>query len=235
MSTHVHPARRFAFGTLVATVATAAGLALAGLGGHGADPAGAHDHATDSHAVVQRSNAKAQRLHDKMRKLWEDHIVWTRLAIISFAEGTADLDPTLDRLLRNQDDIGDAIKPFYGAKAGERLTALLKDHINGAVDLLVAAKSGDQQSFEQANAAWYRNGRQVADFLHRANPANWARGVMRGMMKTHLDQTLSEAAHRLGGEYRADIRDYDAIHHHILEMADALSAGLIAQFPGRFR
>jgi hypothetical protein len=236
MSSHVNPTRRFAFGTLVATFAAAAGLALAGLGGQGAGHAGAHDHASESSAIVNRSStAKADRLHDKMRKLWEDHIVWTRLAIISFAEETADLEPTVNRLLRNQDDIGDAVKPFYGHKAGERLTALLKEHINGAVDLLVAAKSGDQQALETANAAWYRNGRQVADFLHRANPANWARGEMRGMMKMHLDQTLSEASHRLGGEYRADIRDYDAIHHHILEMADELSDGLVAQFPGRFR
>jgi hypothetical protein len=235
MNTQIHSTRRFAFGTLVATVAAAAGLALAGLGGHGATHAGAHDHASDSTATVQRSSAKADRLHDKMRALWEDHIVWTRMAIVSFAEGTADLEPTLNRLLRNQDDIGNAIKPFYGRKAGERLTALLKEHINGAVDLLVAARSGDQQAFDTANAAWYRNGRQVADFLHRANPSNWAKGEMRGMMKTHLDQTLSEASHRLGGNYRADIRDYDAIHHHILEVADALSDGIVAQFPGRFR
>ena len=235
MSTHVNSNRRFAFGTLVATVATAAGLALAGLAGHGAGHADAHDHSAEASAVAQRSNAKVLRLHDKMRKLWEDHIVWTRLAIISFAEESPSLDATVNRLLRNQDQIGDAIKAFYGSKAGERLTALLKKHISGAVDLLVAAKSADQDAFERANAVWYRNGIQVADFLHRANPSNWGRGEMRGMMRMHLDQTLSEAAHRLEGDYRADIRDYDAIHHHILEMADALSEGLVAQFPGRFR
>ena len=55
------------------------------------------------------------------------------------------------------------------------------------------------------------------------------------MMKTHLDQTLDEATHRLQGDYAADIRDYERIHRHILEMADTLSAGIIAQFPRRFR
>jgi hypothetical protein len=170
-----------------------------------------------------------------MRKLWEDHIIWTREAIVSFAADGADLEPTLDRLLRNQEDIGDAIRPFYGSGADKRLTALLKEHINGAVDLLVAAKSGDPQAFDAAKAAWYRNGRQVADFLHGANPRNWPKGEMRAMMTTHLDQTLSEASHRLAGQYRADIRDYDAIHHHILEMADTLSDGIVAQFPSRFR
>jgi hypothetical protein len=79
-----------------------------------------------------------------MRKLWEDHITWTRLAIVSFAAGGADLQATETRLLRNQTDIGNAIKPFYGDDAGNKLTALLKEHIMGAVDLLAAAKAGDQ-------------------------------------------------------------------------------------------
>jgi hypothetical protein len=58
---------------------------------------------------------------------------------------------------------------------------------------------------------------------------------MRRMMKSHLDQTLAEAVHRLQGNYAADVRDYDAIHHHILLMADMISDGIVAQFPGRFR
>jgi hypothetical protein len=55
------------------------------------------------------------------------------------------------------------------------------------------------------------------------------------MMKAHLDQTLAEATHRLQGNYAADIADCERIHRHILEMADALSAGIMAQFPGRLR
>ena len=55
------------------------------------------------------------------------------------------------------------------------------------------------------------------------------------MMKAHLDETLQEAVDRLNGRFAADIRDYEAVHRHILEMADQLSAGIVAQFPGRFR
>jgi hypothetical protein len=226
--------RRLATALATAAVAVAAGLALAGFSGDSAHNASAHDHPT-AVAASSKATGKALRFHDQMRKLWEDHIVWTRLAIVSFAAGTPDLQPTVDRLLRNQEDIGDAIKPFYGKKAGNQLTALLKEHINGAVDLLVAAKSADQQAFERAKDAWYVNGTEIADFLHRANPRFWKRGVMRSMMRTHLDQTLAEAAHRLAGDFAADIRDYDAIHHHILRMADALSAGIVARFPHRFR
>ena len=58
---------------------------------------------------------------------------------------------------------------------------------------------------------------------------------MRKMMKKHLDDTLSEAVNRLGGKYAADARDYDHIHSHILKMADALTNGIVKQFPKKFR
>jgi hypothetical protein len=173
--------------------------------------------------------------HDEMRKLWEDHVTWTRLAIVSFAGDLPDLPATQARLLRNQTDIGNAIKPYYGRAAGNQLTALLEEHIVGAVALLQAARAGDQALIEQRSAEWYANGNEIADFLNRANPRHWPRRDLRRMMKGHLDQTLDEAVHRLQGDYEADIRDYERIHHHILEMADTLSAGIIKQFPRRFR
>jgi hypothetical protein len=208
-----------------------AALVLAFSGAHEGHAHGTHGH----EAAAAKSTHEQAAFQAEMRKLWEDHITWTRLAIVSFAHGLPDLPATQARLLRNQDDIGDAIKPYYGRAAGERLTALLKDHILGAVALLQAAKAGDQDLIEQRTAEWYVNGDQVADFLHEANPRHWPRRALRRMMKGHLDQTLSEAVNRLQGRYEADVRDYDEIHHHILQMADTLSSGIIEQFPRRFR
>jgi hypothetical protein len=201
-----------------------------------AAPSGAHDaNARASHHTATALTARQAAFHDAMRKLWEDHITWTRLAIVSFAAGLPDLQATEARLLANQVDIGNAVKPFYGRTAGNRLTALLRQHILGAVAVLQAAKSGDAGAIMQASAAWYTNANQIADFLHAANPHNWPRKELRAMMKVHLDQTLKEAQDRLQGNYAADIRDYEAVHRHILAMADELSAGIIRQFPKRFR
>ena len=215
------------------TLALLAGTALApgAAAAHGGQMAPNHGHAAPAHALTARQLA----FHDAMRKLWEDHVTWTRLAIVSFAGGLPDLQATEARLLANQVDIGNAIKPYYGRTAGNRLTALLKEHILGAVALLQAAKSGDQTAIGKASAAWYANANQIADFLHAANPRAWSPTMMRAMMKTHLDQTLAEAQHRLQGNFAADVRDYDAVHRHILEMADTLSDGIMRQFPKRFR
>ena len=221
--------------TLAGLIAVAsATLVLAVSGTHEGHADTGHSHA-DVVALSAKTTAKQAKFQDAMRKLWEDHITWTRLAIISFAHDLPDLPATQARLLRNQEDIGNAIKPYYGRAAGNQLTALLKEHIVGAVALLKAAKSGDQALIKQRTDEWYANGDEISDFLHEANPRNWSRKAMRRMMKGHLDQTLSEAVNRLTGKYDADVRDYDKIHRHILMMADTLSKGIIKQFPRRFR
>jgi hypothetical protein len=171
---------------------------------------------------------------DAMRQLWEDHITWTRLYIVSAAAGLPDVTPTAERLLRNQRDLGDAIKPFYGEAAGEALTALLRGHILTAAKLIAAAKEGDTVTANAARAAWYANADSIATFLGAANPRQWPVATLRATMKMHLDLTLQEATARLHGDWAADIAAYDAVHRHILQMADVLSDGIIKQFPGRF-
>ncbi len=188
----------------------------------------------DGHEVGAATKISRSGFHDAMRVLWEDHIVWTRMAIIGILDDRPDQASAVDRLLRNQDDIGDAIAPYYGREAGDRLTALLREHITGAAALLGGAKSGDAGAVEDASAAWYRNGDEVADFLAGANPDAWPKDVLRGMMRTHLDDTLAEATLRMQGDHEAEVRVYDKIHGHILRMADALSDGIAAQFPERF-
>ncbi len=182
----------------------------------------------------QNVNAKDMTLRLAMRKLWEDHITWTRLYIVSVANSLPDQDVTAQRLLANQTDIGNAIKAYYGDAAGNQLTALLKDHILGAADLLAAAKAGDQAKVDAASKKWYDNADAIAAFLNSANGKNWQLAAMKDAMKMHLDQTLKEAVDRLQGKYADDIKDYDVVHAHILDMADALSAGVLAQFPDKF-
>jgi hypothetical protein len=174
-------------------------------------------------------------LHDAMRKLWEDHITWTRNVIISIDAGLPDLNTVVARLLRNQTDIGNAIKPYYGDAAGDQLTALLRQHILGAADVLVALKAGDQSALQAALTAWYANAHDIAVFLSTANPKNWPLAEMDQMMKDHLDATTREAVARNQGEWSADVAAYDAVHVQILAMADMLSSGIIDQFPNKFR
>src|SRR5919197_6012847 len=130
-------------------------------------------------ATQLKYSPKAAVFRARMDKLWEDHITWTRMVIVDFAGGLPDLTTAEARLLRNQVDIGNAIKPYYGTAAGNKLTSLLRTHILEAVPVLVAAKDGDQPGLTKALAAWYANAHQIAAFLSSANPHNWPLGAMR--------------------------------------------------------
>ncbi len=173
------------------------------------------------------------KLRLDMRKLWEDHVTWTRMYIVNFAGGIDDDDQAALRLMKNQEDIGDAIKPYYGEGAGEELTALLKDHITIAVDLLDAAKRGEQERVGEADRKWRENADDIAEFLSDANP-RWQKDEMRAMFYNHLDLTKDEAVARLNGDYEADVDAYDQVHEQALTMADELSEGIVKQFPSRF-
>jgi hypothetical protein len=205
-------------------------VALAVSGGHDAAA-----HGDTSHAGAADVSQQELDLRQDMRKLWEDHVTWTRLAVISLTSGTPDTDATVARLLQNQVDIGNAVKPFYGAAAGRALTGLLREHILIAADLIAAAKTGDSERVASEQARWRANADEIAAFLSKANPRSWKLGEMRAMMRSHLRLTTAEVVARLQGNWAADVRAYDRIHVQILHMSDMLSDGLVRQFPARFR
>jgi hypothetical protein len=169
-----------------------------------------------------------------MRKLWEDHITWTRLAIIDIADNAPGQQATVDRLLDNQVDIGNAIKPYYGERAGSELTALLNDHITIAADLIKAAKAEDTVMVDSLNRRWQQNADDISMFLAQANPVNWKYDAVRTEMREHLDLTLQEASLYIKGDYPGSVAMYDRVHEQILAMADMLTTGIERQFPEQF-
>lgn len=205
--------------------------ALAALAVSNGHPAHAHDVPAATAAMSQSEIA----FRNGMRALWEDHIVWTRLAIISLINGSPDTDATVARLLRNQTDIGDAVKTYYGDAAGEELTKQLRGHILIAADLVLAAKAGDTAKLADAQERWRANADDIAAVLNGVNPVFWKLHALEHMLDEHLTLTTQEAVARLEGDWEADVAAYDAIHHHALGMADTLSAGIVKQFPRRFR
>jgi hypothetical protein len=176
---------------------------------------------------------KAVELKMTMRKLWEDHIAYTRNYIISALAGLPDVDAVAGRLLKNQDDIGDAIKPYYGKEAGDKLAALLRDHIMIATEVVKAAKDSNNEQLTIAQDKWSANGKDIAAFLSGAN-LHWPQKDLEGMLQVHLDLTTGEVVGRLTQDWAKDIRSYDEGHAHMLMFADMLSEGIARQFPAKF-
>lgn len=168
-----------------------------------------------------------------MRKLWADHVIWTRCYVVSAIADLADVQATATRLLRNQEEIGNAIVPYYGKAAGDQLTALLKEHIMIAVDLVTAAKMGDQRKLTEADKRWTKNASDIAVFLSKAN-SYWPEKSVTDLLNLHLKLTKEEAVARLNKQWEVDIQKFDEIFTEILVLADALAEGIIKQFPAKF-
>jgi hypothetical protein len=186
-----------------------------------------------ANAGISAHSASAVALKQDMRKLWTDHVVWTRDYIIAAVGDQPDANAAATRLLKNQEDIGNVVATFYGAPAGQQLTTLLKEHITIAVDLIKAAKAGDKPGQQQADSRWQKNAVQIAEFLSKANP-HWPKDTLISLMTAHLSTTTAEVIARLNKDWSADVRAFDAVYEHVLHMADALSDGIVKQFPDKF-
>ncbi|WP_246070528.1 glycosyltransferase [Paenibacillus kobensis] len=187
-------------------------------------------------AMTHESNwsSSKEKFNFAMRKLWIDHTGWTWVYIISAIAGLEDQQQVLGRLLRNQVDIGNAIKPYYGEEAGKKLTMLLQEHILLAGKVLEAAKAGNQADLAKYNKEWYRNADDIVRFLSAANP-NWNEKQLRDMFYTHLQLITEQVAARLKKDWDADIMAVDRNEDHMIHFADVLSEGIIKQFPKQFQ
>lgn len=178
-------------------------------------------------------NQPTLELKSNMRKLWEDHVMWTRNVIFCLIDNLPGTEQAVKRLLQNQVDIGNAFKLYYGKDAGDKLTDLLYPHIIISAEVIVAAKNGNKAALELANKAWHANADEISVYFNEINP-NWKLEDMKMMMKIHLDLATDEVTQRIKKDYDADVLAFDKAHKEILMMADMLSDGIIKQFPEKF-
>ena len=169
----------------------------------------------------------------RMNTLWEQHVFWTRLLIISILEDLKDLPETQARLLRNPVDIGMLFGNFYGASVQNIVTNLLTEHLVIGAKLITAFKNNDTMTINELNPLWYDNADRMAKAFASINPYYIEEDIKR-MLYNHLDLTKREVALRLEGNYAEDIKNFDMIEKQALEMAQMFSSGIIRQFNNMF-
>lgn len=186
--------------------------------------------------IYSRNNcysANQVNLLNKMNIAWIEHILWTRMLLISIAENLKDLDATQARLLQNPKDIADIFRKYYGNNAANTIQRLLTEHLVIGKDLIVALKNNNQKLASELNTKWYKNADDIADAFSSINPF-YPRETIRRMLYEHLRLTTEEVSARLKKDYAADIRAYDMVQKEILEMSKFFVNGIVKQFPNLF-
>ncbi|MNN33378.1 hypothetical protein D3C81_1471370 [compost metagenome] len=183
-------------------------------------------------SILCISKAEAQ-LNQTWRTLWEQHVAWTRMLIISIAGSLPDEKFVTERLLRNPPDMAAVIKKYYGDRVAAQFNQLFTEHLVIAAELVKVAKAGDQQAVANAEKRWYANADEIAEFLSSINPY-WSKEEWTKMLYEHLKLLKDEVVYQLTGQYKSSVEIFDLIEKQALEMADMLTKGIVQQFPKMF-
>jgi hypothetical protein len=151
------------------------------------------------------------------------------MAVEALINNSPNKDQVLNRLLRNAPDMGNMLIPYYGHVRADQYTALIREHLTIAADLVGAAIKGDNESFEQLNQKWLQNASDIGNFWSSINPYLSQRDVEE-LMIHHLDLLKEEVVAILQKEYEAAITIFDEVEMQALHMADTLSLAMIKQF-----
>jgi len=188
----------------------------------------------DNQAGASNIGKAMYDLNNLLRMLWEQHVYWTRLFIISVVFGLADVDLVTNRLLRNPKDFEAALRPLYGDAAASKFENLFTSHLTIASELVKAAKAGNSAAAADAEKRWYQNADQLALFLASVNPY-WSAQEWRRMLYDHLAMTKNEAVDFLQHNYADSIAAFEDIEKEALEMADLMTSGIVKQFPYKYQ
>ncbi len=170
-----------------------------------------------------------QDLRDLFRLLWEQHVNWTRTAVMAIVHDLPETQLILNRLLRNPKDFANALLPFYGQEAANEFEQLLTSHLTIAAEIVKAAKAGDQRTVTEANKRWHDNADQIAVLLGSINPY-WNTDDWSAMMNEHLNLLFDNAAQMVAGQFEDSINGFDDIEAQALEMGDVMAEGILMQF-----
>lgn len=209
-------------------------LATASVNAQNMDHSSMNEHQrTDLTKLIKKP--KVLELNRAMRDLWYAHMYWTLITVDAYYNDPVGLNAKLKRLLQNQNDIGAAIVPYYGQAAGDRLAKLLTEHITLAIPVLKAAKENDKAALDRAVMDWYANAKEIGTFLASANPENWYARDTQAALEMHITQTIAYSVSILKGEYSQSFGGFEEATRHMIMLADALTEGIVKQFPESFK
>lgn len=163
---------------------------------------------------------------------WTEHLYYTRQAIVSILAGLPDVAAISARLLKNQEDIGALLAPYYSSEQVDAFVALLKKHVALAAEYITAVK--DKADLVDVKAKLTDNGNDIVNWMAMVDPTDWPASKMSPLWTDHLTQTINQVESRTQGDWVADIVALDAGHQCIDQLAQEFGWGIVYNNIQRF-
>ncbi len=185
-------------------------------------------------AEMTRESPKAVELREALRNLWVGHIFWVRNVALTTKLGDAEATKVAEEnVVMNARAIADAIIPFYGKEAADKLFALLAGHYGAIKEYMTAAYAGKSDGKAAAFNKLTNNAKELATFLSSANP-NWPKEALVPLLLAHGAHHVAQINDFNEKKYTAEAETWDTMIKHIYVIADALGKGIVKQFPNKF-
>ena len=165
-------------------------------------------------------------MKEKMRKLFTDHAFYTKFYIESALSDLPDVKVITNRLLQNQVDIGNFVKPVVGNVNGDHLASLLKEHILAAAGAVSAVKKEDEKEVKTAVDKVFANSWLVSQLLSSFNPEKLPFDVVLKIFNQHNQYVIDITTLHFNEDFEKEINTVDLYYQHMLMLSDTLHDAL---------
>jgi len=177
---------------------------------------------------------KAVELRETLRDLWVGHIFWVRNVALTTKLGDAEAAKVAEEnVVKNAHEIADAVIPFYGKEAANRLFGLLAGHYGAIKEYMTASYAENKEGKDVAFDKLKKNAEEIAAFLSSANP-NWPKETLVSLLLAHGGHHVAQINAFEEKNFSSEAQIWNAMIKHIYVIADALGKGIVKQFPKKF-
>lgn len=183
---------------------------------------------------VMKETPKAVEMREALRDLWQGHIFWVRNVVLTAKSGDVEAAKVAEEsVVKNARAIADAVIPFYGKDAADKLFGLLAGHYGAVKEYMTVVYSGNTAGKDAAVDKIKKNAVEIAAFLSSANP-NWPKETLVSLLYAHGGHHIAQIDAFNDKNYSSEAQTWVAMKNHMNMVADALGKGLAKQFPQKF-
>ena len=179
-----------------------------------------------AHDPVRKANA-FYKTKEAMRKLFSERSMWIKTFVEDNLQGQTDRSHIYNRLLKNQNDIGNYIGAHIkNPNTAVELTRLLKEHVSKITSMINQIQTQNKNYIEEAVENVEQNSQEFAKFLASHGEEYLPYDSIKQLFDKQNKLIYKMATHHFLSEHKKEVDSYDKFYDVMLKLSDTLHAGL---------